>query len=148
MALCVYVTMEQLKYAGACKRGMRVLRTGLCLRRGEDVLTQRVPLWLIAQTNGVNDALWALRAVRGKRRLMLDFLSRVQQRFNLKRKEYADHNHHELAVVARDICIEAVGDAYAAGDTHQQMLQRRREAWDGIKIDFKDAFGGARNPES
>ena len=113
----LYTTLKLIKEHQPCTEGYRKLRRALGKGWGAD---RKIPLVRILETNGMDDAIWALRAVDHRQRAKRDRLCRL---FAL------DCAEHVLFMLER-VCP---GD-----DRLRKMLQAAREfvrgeatGWDG-----------------
>ena len=127
-------TFKRLRKAGACEHRYKFLRQAL--KGVED--TEPINLLTILETNGLDDALWALRATtensdKVARLMAADFAEEVLPLW----RKYSQNKDPELAIqAARDFANGLI--------THEEMAAAGDAAWDARAAAWAAAGAAAR----
>ena len=110
-------TLNKLKAANACTERYKVLLTALGKTQADD---EPLLIAKIIETNGIEDAIWALRTVEGKDREIRLFLADCAEMvLPIFEKDYPNDDRPRKAIqAARDYANGLIGEEamYAAGD--------------------------------
>ena len=132
----LYTTLNLIREHGPCESGWRKLLKHLGETHGND---DRIDFAAILESNGLDDALWALRAVLPEQEADRDRLARlfacdcVETALQYWEKEFPDDRRpHEAIAVSRRF---AVGEA-----TDEELAAARAAAWDAARDAAKVRF--------
>ena len=150
-------TLNKIKQHSPCPEGWQKLLTFLNKTEADDELLE---LTTILESNGLEDALWALRTVDGKdkeiRLMACDFAESVVHLANDERcnraievsRKYAngDATQEEL-YAASDDAMDAAMDADRAADRAAAWYAARATAWAAARAAAREAMDAAGDAE-
>ena len=108
-------TLNKIKNHSPCKYGWEKLLNHLGKTQSDD---ESLELRTILESNGLNDTIWAFRALEGKdKQIRLFAADCADMALPFYEKQYPDDNRPRLAIqAARDLAAASASDAKAARD--------------------------------
>ena len=130
-------TLNKLKAADACTERYKVLLTALGKTEADD---EPLPITKIIETNGIEDAIWALRTVEGKdRELRLFAADCAEMVLPIFEKDYPNDDRPRKAIQAvRDYANGLIDEKAWAAAWDASSAAARAAAWDAAWVDIKN----------
>lgn len=134
-------TLNKLKAAGACTERYKVLLTALGKTESDD---EELTILKIIETNGIQDAIWALRTVEGKdKELRLFAADCAEMVLPIYEKQFPNDDRPRKAIqAARDYANGLITDAASAAAWAAARTTARTAAWDAA---WDAAWGDINN---